>query len=203
MRLFIYANTGQENELRLKCTSAHLSQLTFSRQLPGEKELENYDAFFLLEKLGEINFQVFGGKAVIINATILTLDKMLLPNNVSRINGWSGFLQREIWEVATHNQDLVKKVFRDLDWKIIFVKDKPGLVAAKVICMIINEACFAINEKVSTRDEIDVAMQLGTNYPLGPFAWAEKIGLENVYELLHVLSENDIRYTPAFTIVND
>ena len=37
-----------------------------------------------------------------------------------------------------------------------------------------------LGENVSTRDEIDTAMKLGTNYPFGPFEWAEKIGLKNI-----------------------
>ena len=42
--------------------------------------------------------------------------------------------------------------------------------------MIINEAFLALQEGVSTKEEINTAMKLGTNYPLGPFEWVEKIG---------------------------
>ncbi len=47
--------------------------------------------------------------------------------------------------------------------------------------MIVNEAFFAFGEKISTIEEIDMAMKLGTNYPNGPFEWAEKIGIENIF----------------------
>jgi 3-hydroxybutyryl-CoA dehydrogenase len=40
-------------------------------------------------------------------------------------------------------------------------------------------------------------MRLGTNYPFGPFEWSEKIGLENIYDLLNKLAATDDRYTPA------
>ena len=63
--------------------------------------------------------------------------------------------------------------------------------------MIINETYFALDEKVSTQDAIDVAMTLGTNYPYGPFEWSKKIGLKNVYDLLSRLSEINKRYEPA------
>ena len=63
--------------------------------------------------------------------------------------------------------------------------------------MIINEAYFALEEEVSTKDEIDIAMKLGTNYPFGPFEWAERIGVENVYELLNHLSISNKRYKPS------
>ncbi len=50
---------------------------------------------------------------------------------------------------------------------------------------------------ITTKTEIDLAMKLGTNYPYGPFEWAEKIGLKNIYLLLKKLSENDNRYAVA------
>ena len=85
----------------------------------------------------------------------------------------------------------------DLNREVIFVKDEPGLVAARVISMIINEAFFALGENVSSKEEIDLAMKLGTNYPKGPFEWAEKIGMDNIYSLLKKLSEKEERYVPA------
>ena len=47
--------------------------------------------------------------------------------------------------------------------------DIPGFISARVVSMIINEAYFALEEEVSSKEEIDTAMKLGTNYPYGPF----------------------------------
>ena len=77
------------------------------------------------------------------------------------------------------------------------VKDEPGLVSAKIIAMIINEAYFALGDDVSSKTAIDIAMKLGTNYPYGPFEWSEKIGIHNIYLLLKKLSLMDTRYQPA------
>jgi 3-hydroxybutyryl-CoA dehydrogenase len=63
--------------------------------------------------------------------------------------------------------------------------------------MIVNEAFYALGENISTKDEIDLAMKLGTNYPQGPFDWAEKIGIEKIYSLLKKLSQKEERYIPA------
>ena len=63
--------------------------------------------------------------------------------------------------------------------------------------MIINEAFYAKEENISTENEIDIAMKLGTNYPYGPFEWAREIGIKNIYDLLFSLSKNDGRYKPA------
>jgi 3-hydroxybutyryl-CoA dehydrogenase len=83
------------------------------------------------------------------------------------------------------------------------VPDVPGFIAPRVVTMIINEAYFALAENVSTKTEIDLAMKLGTNYPFGPFEWAEKIGLKNIAELLGTLSRVNKRYEPAPLLLNE
>jgi 3-hydroxybutyryl-CoA dehydrogenase len=71
------------------------------------------------------------------------------------------------------------------------------MIAARVISMIINEAYFALGDKISTKEQIDIAMKLGTNYPYGPFEWSEKIGLQKIYALLKKLREKERRYDIA------
>ena len=62
--------------------------------------------------------------------------------------------------------------------------------------MIINEAYFALGEKLTTAEAIDLAMKNGVNYPLGPVEWGEKIGLHYVAQLLEELNTitRDDRY---------
>jgi 3-hydroxybutyryl-CoA dehydrogenase len=67
------------------------------------------------------------------------------------------------------------------------VEDRIGLVSARVLAMVINEAAFAVMESVATPHDIDVAMKLGTNYPNGPLAWADAIGHETVVRILDAL----------------
>ena len=66
----------------------------------------------------------------------------------------------------------------------------------RTIAMIINEAYFALGEKLATATAIDLAMKNGVNYPLGPFEWGEKIGLHNIAQLLEELNTitRDDRY---------
>ena len=71
------------------------------------------------------------------------------------------------------------------------------MITPRVIAMIINEAYFTLQAGVSTKEEIDTAMKLGTNYPYGPFEWADKIGLNRIKTLLQTLSKTDTRYLPA------
>lgn len=137
------------------------------------------------------------GIPIFINAVTTTLTALHAPENVLRLNGWTGFLKRPAWELAGRVDEKVYTVFAKLNKEIIPVADEPGLVAARIISMIINEAYFAIGDEVSSPGEIDTAMKLGTNYPFGPFEWAGIIGIDNILELLRKLAVNDTRYEPA------
>lgn len=154
------------------------------------------DAYLVLdEKL--VSTVTIVNKPVLLNSVIKTLTELNAPKNVLRINGWNGFILRKIWEAAGNVTDEVKEIFAAAGKQLIEVADKPGLTAARSISMIINEAYFALEEEVSTKAAIDTAMKLGTNYPYGPFEWAEKIGLKNIYQLLAVLHRTSKRYSPA------
>jgi 3-hydroxybutyryl-CoA dehydrogenase len=160
------------------------------------------DAFFIIKENSHFNFTETA-KPVFINSVTTTLAALNAPNNVLRINGWPAFLQRPVWEIAGTITGSGKAVAEKLYKKIHIIKDEPGLVAAKIIAMIINEAYFALGEAVSTKAEIDIAMKLGTNYPYGPFEWAQKIGIANIYTLLQKLALTDKRYQPAPLLINE
>ncbi|HXR83571.1 MAG TPA: 3-hydroxyacyl-CoA dehydrogenase family protein [Hanamia sp.] len=196
MRIFILANQQQKKELEA-LDIVENDTFIFKSQLPENDEYKNYDAFFILSDSDYSNYELFGGKPVFINKVVSTLEDLNLPANFSRINGWTGFLKRETWEIASNAPEKSQQIFKELKPKIIFVKDEPGFVAVRVISMIINEAFYALGENVSTKEEIDLAMKLGTNYPKGPFEWAQQIGIEKVYSLLKKLSEKEERYIPA------
>ena len=140
-------------------------------------------------------------KPVIINGVTTTLQQMNAPANVWRINGWPGFLQRPVWEIAGRADERISIIFEALNKKMCMVKDEPGLIAARVLAMIINEAYFALGDNVSTKTEIDTAMKLGTNYPFGPFEWADIIGHANILGLLQQLTATDKRYQPAAMLI--
>ena len=88
------------------------------------------------------------------------------------------------------NKETAEKIFSCFNKTIEWVADIPGFITPRVISMIINEAYFTLDEKVSTKEEIDTAMKLGTNYPYGPFEWGATIGLKNVYELIDNAGKN-------------
>ncbi|BEV17479.1 3-hydroxyacyl-CoA dehydrogenase [Herbaspirillum sp. DW155] len=65
--------------------------------------------------------------------------------------------------------------------------DVPGMVVMRTVCMLVNEAADAINQGVCSRADADLAMQKGVNYPRGPLAWADAIGIDTVASVLRQL----------------
>lgn len=132
---------------------------------------------------------------VIINSVELTLAET--DSSFVRINAWPTFLKSSVIEASCLNeQDRQKaeEVFSLFNKSLKWLPDEPGFVTPKIISMIINEAYIALKEGISTKGEIDTAMKLGTNYPYGPFDWADKIGLEKIGGLLEKLSRRKSRY---------
>ena len=199
MRLVVLADHSQVEEL-LNNRGNNQVDVTL---INAVEESADKDADALIDLLfdgskGRIELlkQFFGG-IVIVNSVVDTLQKMDAP--FTRINGWPGFLSRSVVEASTNGESVkhsVENIFSCLGKQIEWLPDTPGFVTARVIAMIINEAWFALDENVSTREQIDAAMRLGTNYPHGPFEWCEKIGVRNVCALLNELAKMDRRYQP-------
>ena len=195
MKILVVADEHQEQEVRSKEITPG-NEIIFAKEFSEDELTTEYDAiFYLIEK--ELNVPSTEGTPVFINLVKDTLAQKGLPGNFHRINGWPGFLERSVWEIASINASEASTIFTSLGWNMVAVKDEPGMVAGRVLCTIINEAFFALGENVSTREEIDNAMRLGTNYPYGPFEWMKKIGAQNIYQLLSVLSQRDKRYSVA------
>jgi 3-hydroxybutyryl-CoA dehydrogenase len=68
-------------------------------------------------------------------------------------------------------------------------RDVPGLIVMRTVAMLANEAADAVNQGVCTVAAADTAMRLGVNYPIGPLAWADAIGLPRVRDVLTHLGE--------------
>jgi 3-hydroxybutyryl-CoA dehydrogenase len=92
-----------------------------------------------------------------------------------------------------------REFWQTLGYETIQVADGPGLVRARVVCCLINEAACALMEGIATAEDIDQAMKLGANYPYGPLEWADRIGLDTVLGVMTGLFEEwgDDRYRPC------
>ncbi len=83
--------------------------------------------------------------------------------------------------------ELARQFFRQIGKEVSVVQDRVGLVMPRILCMLINEACFALTENIASPRDIDTAMKLGTNYPRGPVEWANLIGIGQVVSVLEAL----------------
>lgn len=178
----------------------------------GHEVIVCNDVATFQQTVADVCFQ-FGGNALLVqptnhvtvfmNSVITTTTSF--PAGVTRFNGWPGFFEKEIIEIAAAQDDIqtATVILNQLGIRHTVAPDEPGFIAARIIAMIINEAYFALADEVSEKEEINTAMKLGTNYPHGPFEWAAIIGLDNVIQLLEMLALADDRYTPCQAMINE
>ena len=124
--------------------------------------------------------------------------------NIVRINGWPSFLANTQLEADCPDEQIrrtANEVFSKLNRSLLWIGQVQGFIAPRILACIINEAHLASEEGIGTRADIDTAMKLGTNYPEGPFAWAEKIGYRNLFLLLNELKHLNPIYTPCNSII--
>ena len=95
--------------------------------------------------------------------------------------------------------EAVERFFATLGKHTIWVQDAPGLVLGRIVCQVINEAAFALGEGVGSAGDIDAGMIHGLNYPRGPLAWADEIGIDHVLAVIDGLYEErrEERYRAA------
>jgi 3-hydroxybutyryl-CoA dehydrogenase len=70
------------------------------------------------------------------------------------------------------------------------VGDGPGLVFGRIIAALVNEAASALDDGIATAGDIDTAMKLGVAYPLGPLEWADRLGLDLIYQTIRTLQQD-------------
>ncbi len=81
----------------------------------------------------------------------------------------------------------------------VITRDKAGFIVNRILLPMINEAVFVLDEKMASAEDIDKAMKLGTNQPIGPLALADLIGLDVTLDVLSVLYKEfgDPKFRPA------
>jgi len=78
-------------------------------------------------------------------------------------------------------------------------RDAPGFIVNRILMPLINEAVFALSEGVASAADVDKAIVLGLNHPMGPLALADLIGLDTTLAILQVLHRDlgDDKYRPC------
>ncbi|WP_432028444.1 3-hydroxyacyl-CoA dehydrogenase [Streptomyces sp. 1222.5] len=93
-------------------------------------------------------------------------------------------------------------LFQALGKDVSVIGDVPGMIVARTVARIIDLAHDAVAKGVATEEDIDTAMRLGVNYPLGPFEWCRRLPRGWAYDLLEELHERDPsgRYAPSLAL---
>ncbi|MER5727742.1 3-hydroxyacyl-CoA dehydrogenase [Streptomyces sp. NPDC002138] len=93
-------------------------------------------------------------------------------------------------------------LFQKLGKKVSVIGDVPGMIVARTVAMLIDLTADAVARGAATAEDIDTAMRLGVNYPLGPSEWHGRLGQDWAYDLLHHLDERcpGGRYAPSLAL---
>jgi len=127
---------------------------------------------------------------------LVLLDLALDYSTASRIAvSWSG-------DTTESARDQAVALLQRAGLKVTAVADLPGLVVLRTVAMLANEAADAVLQGVGSAADIDLAMRAGVNYPRGPLAWAEQIGIGYTLRVLDNLqrSYGESRYRPSLLL---
>ncbi|MFI0964267.1 3-hydroxyacyl-CoA dehydrogenase [Streptomyces sp. NPDC021080] len=93
-------------------------------------------------------------------------------------------------------------LFQALGKDVSVIGDCPGMIVARTVARIVDLAYDAVAKGVATEEDIDTAMRLGVNYPLGPFEWSRRLGASWSYDVLDELHVRDPsgRYAPSLAL---
>ncbi|KAA0211713.1 MAG: 3-hydroxyacyl-CoA dehydrogenase family protein [Ignavibacteriaceae bacterium] len=201
MDIAIYGdNTALVEELENLLSEAHqVSFVLDKNETALIFETTIFDKEYKISNLDMISNMALPNAVIISNSNcIKLLDQARYIKKPERLIGMSLFptfslndgLEFSITNFSNvQSIQLVEDAFSQVKKEKFWVQDKPGMINLRLISLIINEAYLVLQEKTSSREDIDTAMKLGTNYPFGPIEWSEKIGIENIYAILYAMNE--------------
>ncbi|HID18657.1 TPA: 3-hydroxybutyryl-CoA dehydrogenase [Candidatus Bathyarchaeota archaeon] len=102
-------------------------------------------------------------------------------------------------ETSQETLDTVKALAEKLGKTPVEVKESPGFVVNRLLTLMLNEACFLLMENVARPEDIDTAMKLGCNHPMGPFELMDLVGLDIVLSITETLYQEtgDPKFRPS------
>ncbi|MFM2225530.1 MAG: hypothetical protein RJA07_1732 [Bacteroidota bacterium] len=210
MKILVIADEIRRLEFQEKLSTLSVQQVAYAEA--GKEivaaEMQSYEVIIDLNFDGDIEaiqqYALLQNRVVILHAVTHSLLQFHAIIAASKsifvgINALPSFINLPKAEICIHKTEhkaIIHKVFEQLNWHYEIVENRVGMLTPRVICMIINEAYYTLQEKTATQADIDTSMRLGTNYPYGPFEWANKIGTQNVYQVLSAIYNDtkDERY---------
>ncbi len=153
----------------------------------------NFDMVLLADEQRPESLPVFTATVghLMVASTLYPLTELAWPHqDIVRVSGWPGFWEHNAWELARSAETdslFWEQTLHTAGIEPLWVPDVTGCIAPATIARLVNEAWWVWQEGISDAASIDLAMQLGTNYPQGPLAWGEQIGLHRIAQLLNKL----------------
>ena len=131
---------------------------------------------------------------LLVSANMSVIEDSLYENKGINVFGMCTFpylLERNSLELSNpynfSTQEIEKFAsilgYEQIEW----VQSRVGFITPRVLCMIINEAYYTVQEGTANKEDINTAMKLGTNYPKGPFEFLDLFGIDLVYDQLLTL----------------
>ncbi len=209
MKIFARGEKIRTDELQTRLSGLKAEWLVVDELEGIPAQIENFDILFDLnfdeQQNNLVLYAGLKGKPVIVSAAKKSLAQA--QNEYGKpvdcvligMNALPTFINRNLAEVSVLNEvnaAQLQEIFTQLDWSYKLVSDRVGFVTPRIIMMIINEACYTVQEGTANKKDIDTSMKLGTNYPFGPFEWANRIGVKHVYETIDAVyaDTHDERY---------
>ena len=170
-----------------------------STNFPKEKKIENIK---FIDEHHSASVAVFTSSLCLPASKLCQYSKY--PKRLIGIGLYDTFSNAKMIEIAPTkitDANVLKNAenfFDSIGLKYSIVPDKAGLVFPRTLAMIINEAAQVYSEQIASKEDIDTAMRLGTNYPYGPLEWTERLGVDLVYNILSTMQSEfgEDRYKP-------
>jgi 3-hydroxybutyryl-CoA dehydrogenase len=178
-----------------------------STDLAVEAATENPDLKFKIFK--ELDAAAAPGAILASNTSSISITKLAAatqrPEKVIGMHFMNPVPLMKLVEVirglgtSDETTQAILELCRAMGKEPVEANDSPGFISNRILCPMINEAVFALQENVGTADAIDTVMKLGMNHPMGPLALADLIGLDVVLYVMEVLQRDlgEDKYRPA------
>ena len=172
-----------------------------------EAATENPD--LKLELFRELDLNAKHGAILASNTSSISITKIaavtLHPENVIGMHFMNPVPLMKLVEVvrglatSAETTTTTMDVCRRMDKEPVEANDSPGFISNRILCPMINEAIFALQEGIGTPEAIDTVMKLGMNHPMGPLTLADLVGLDVVLFVMEVLQRDlgDDKYRPC------
>ncbi|HUN65687.1 MAG TPA: 3-hydroxyacyl-CoA dehydrogenase family protein [Bacteroidota bacterium] len=172
-------------------------------------EVTNLDRERKKKNLRAIERSVPSARVIFSSSVTVTVDEqagwLRNPGRLVGISALPGFIGNRLTEIApgtlTSRERIAEagEILGRCGKSFRIVQDRIGMVFPRIICMLINEAAFALTEQAASPQNLDKAMKLGARYPAGPVELIEKVGASEIVAVLDALARDlgEERYRTA------